>query len=238
MRNRKVGFVAASISVASLSVLGCKLEVKQDTPQATVATFIKMYEKKSFDHLDEIVDGLGERVDARQEACSAETLRFVRCTDELVRCFSGGAYKYGCTTSPECKDFKLSNCTCNGKGKQAAEHASAYTSTRAHDVFTNVGFSANSCKITSSDAVARKDLGEWGYDESLRCTDVADADELASVGVKCDTQVFQFLLRKRAGKWFWVAPDQKTRIGLAFSTSPTEAQKNKQRQDDLNKDLK
>jgi hypothetical protein len=227
--------------IGCLDALACSrpVELKRDTPQATVATYVKLYDKKDYVRLDLLIDGLGERAEARQNACLADTLKSIRCNEEFLRCYSGGRYNAGCT-SEECRGFSKTNCTCRGAGKTAAEGAPKYTKTRVHEVMTGMKLSPDTCKIESVEKTEPAAVGgNWNLAKEYNCGDLGESDQLQIVTFECaGASSMRLLLRERSRSWLIVGFDAETKLKLSLSRSPTDVTNERKQKEDLNKDMR
>jgi hypothetical protein len=211
------------------------VEVKQDTPQATIASLIKLYASpKEESRVAELIDPVVVRAHGRQGACLAEQLKSLQCDQALLKAIatrSFGAQPEGCPV-------KLTDCTCGAKGSEAAAKASAFTTTDAHAGLKAIGMNVDSCRIKSADALNAEALAHldgrfWDY----ACSDATKTDPLSSVAVECGDAgaSLTFILRQRDAKWSVVGFSTDTNVKLWEKKI---VEKARQRESDLNKDMK
>lgn len=232
-------FVKSSCSaIAAIVVLtvACTkpLEVKQDSPQAAVASMIKLYgSEKENGRVSEMIDPAAVRMHDRLNACVAEQMKSVECDRALLKSISTRSY----AAAPEGCPVKLSSCTCGEKGNAAAAKAGAFTSSPPHSALKAMKMTVGTCRIKSAEEVSQERLATLnGRFWDTACTDIPKSDPIAAVEVACGSaEPLTFLLRKKDAKWSVVGFSTETSVALWEKQVVDDAKK---REDNLNKDMK
>jgi hypothetical protein len=232
--------VVMSILLVTINSVGCNIEVKQDTPQATIATMIKLYASpKQTARVTELVDPVVSRANARGEACIAEAIQVERCYPTITHNIYGEihvATPAGCPAPP------LSQCLCGDKGLSAAGAARGFLKESFHAGLMTMHMSPDTCSIADSRSLDEHSVAELNSSFwSNACSDLSKKDPIASVTIKCTSPDLSltFILQNQTAKWKIVGFDTKDEAALMFMTdAKTQREANEQRSKDLNKDLK
>ncbi len=216
-----------------------KVELKQDTPAATVSTIVKLYAAGDDGHWGDVVEPALAHAAARDNACIAETMRSLRCVQaevENMRC-----YPRRCAPTPDGCPVDVAKCTCGATGTQAAAGATSFVGTSAYTGLKAAKLNLATCSITDSTSLTPEQLKQRSpafWDDV--CSDVAQGDEFAAVTLKCSgTDPLVFILHNKSAKWGLVAFDTDTFATLATNAAAhAAASAADQRAKDLNKDMK
>jgi hypothetical protein len=223
------------LCAAFIGDAGCNIPLKQDTPQATIATLIKLYAApKQTSRVTEIVDPVTTRATARAVACLSEAQKEERCRPNIKFDIYGGIH--GSPTPQGCPAPPLAQCICGMKGSDAANEAASFLESDIHAGLVALHMSAETCSITDAQdldaqhSVAK--LNPFFWDRA--CSDITKENPLASVTIKCGKPEMSvtFILQNQASKWMVVGFDTTDETALSFMAT------GRKRTTDLNKDLK
>jgi hypothetical protein len=262
-------FATCRIVIVSLLATSCGrcVEVKQDTPEATVASLIKLYDAKDDSQWAAVVEPTVMRMTARGLACLSEKMKDYQCTEALIASAGSGFRMH----LPDGCPVKMAGCTCSDRGNAAAATAHDFASSDTNAALKRAKLSIESCRITDSvmatthpavsgpcnpdfedcsSAAAQKggpkprtvvelpELPSHFWD--YICSDIAKEDPLASVTVTCSQgDPLVFILHKKGAKWMVAGFNDETNAGFAEFTMAHEAvTSGKKRESELNKDMK
>ena len=221
---------------AFFSVIGCgRVPVKQDTPQAAVATLIKIFEAGKPELLERIVDPVIVRSDARDIACLSESLKSLDCNGKLIDCLQ--RHTPYCPPPPEGCPVDVKACTCGLKGTDALGKAKPFTQSSYYAGLNAMHMTAARCTITSADPVDDLTPNDTLFESA--CGELTPQDELSRVSFQCADDKLQLVLRKKAGVWSIVGVPAETKQLLEVrlqSAQGTEYRKKEAQT--LNSDLK
>jgi hypothetical protein len=243
----KVTPLHISLVATLLAVPSCKkqVEIRQDTPQATVATLIKLYAAGGRTRVALVVDPAWMRMDAREDACIPALLEETRQTLADAKCMqlaASGFHDPGCHFTHV---SHVTDCTCGPNGNAAASKAADFLSSDFNASFQLEGLSPTACQIADAvdldaKAVQKLYFNFW----QTACNDVAKTDPFASVTVSCTARgrgllVLEFILHRAGPKWAVVGLAQDTRDALSERLAAVRSSAAASaRSRELNKDLK
>jgi len=234
--NRSMQVVLALV----LTGAGCnKVAIKQDTPQATVATMVKLFAAGDDKHWAEVVDPAVSRSGARIGACGSAIIKFGECTQALIARSRSSLAPRG----PDGCGAKVEDCTCGPVGNNAAAKAMGFDSTYKYDALKASKLDPTACTIAAAKTLTQDALDELnnGFWDGA-CTDMAKSDEFATVTLTCaggEQERLAFILHKRADKWMVAGfgADTDASLYAAVLARSAEGAADKRRQE-LNKDMK
>ena len=224
--------------------MGCKrpVEVKQDTPQGTITSLVKLYASKEADQrarVSELIDPALLRERAREKACSSEDMTVASCELKQMEAMRNCRSKYGCFVS--CGTYF--ECACGTKGKEGAAHPAAFAGSDLDKALGNSGLDPLTCKVTDVQQRVGTDFGKinltvFAYWHT--CDDVKDEDRLALVSMTCGAKdPWIFVLRETDTVWRLLGFDTNSDSALKMiGTFTGAADENKKKVENLNKDMK
>lgn len=214
-KRRRRAMIQLSRLLVVAGASGCKqpVEVKNDTPQATVASVVKMYEKEDFAKLGTVLHPVVVRGHARSVACTSVVLA---------------------TRS------RMSDCTCGEAGWAAASKATTLAPSGLHTGLRNRRLSTSTCTIKDAADSSAKGLTTVNREFWTRaCADLEEKGDFSVVTAECGKQRIQFLLAKQPTGWQVVGFDENTEMDLWLEGSAADTHAGaKQKESDLNKDMK
>lgn len=228
-----------------LFLVGCKkpVEVKQDSATATMASLVKLYASPEADQrarrVPEVLDPVLLHTRARSEACEKDALDVAMCeqrqNESFARCMSN---KFACGKVEECA--KYTDCACGAKGNDAVAKAAGFVGSKLDKGLTSIGFDPTKCTIADASEITGADykkINPVSFQQG--CGELKEADKMSAVTMSCGTQKMKFVLREAGGKWMLVGFDAMTEASFNVAGwASSEADKNKKKQDELNKDMK
>jgi hypothetical protein len=217
------------------------VEVKLDTPTASVATAIKFYAADDKGgRVEQVVDPLFMSLEARRTACLDEAARSIRCTTEFTRGLANGSLWFG-GGSAECEDPpSYEDCTCGEKGSAAVKKGGTFVGSSFDQGLALAHLSPETCKITASTELEKESLHNLVADlPALVCSkDVASA-KMTAVTFVCGDASMTAILRKNKPGWQIIAFADKTAQLLRVNALGASLEQSaKKRESDLNKDLR
>ena len=234
------------ISAALLVTAGCRTSIDMVTPGEATVSLIKLYERKEYARLHEIIDPAVLWREARFEACSKLIVVKNRCVDDLVQNYD--SYMHGRTTPEECRGRsakEVDGCTCGPIGSAAAKHPPDYLFTDTHRALDTLAPAAKSCTIVDEIVPSNETASKiMGYGD-VRCQDVTEGDTLAVVTTECIRQrdkskiAFKLVFRRMSGTYLFYGMDERSLhdlyvLGLADRAGDAEMVKSRE----LNKGLR
>ena len=218
---------------ACLVAIGCgRVEIKQDTPQASVATLIKVLEADKPELLAKLVDPAFMRSDARDVACLDVTLKELSCDAALFDCLQ--RHETYCKTPDGCPvKVRGKDCTCGQKGADAAAKAKPFVDSSYYAGLKAVKMTPAKCTIAT--VAEPEDLTE--SDTLIRdaCGELTLKDQLSVVSFTCQDNALQLILRKKDSAWLIVGIPQKTKQVLDATLQSARGAEYRKK---LNSDLK
>jgi len=215
---------------------GCnKVEIKKDTPTATVATIVKLFGAADDTHWAEVVDPVVARASARGEACLSEVIKDGECIKAETAYINGDHF----AKFPSYCPTVITDCTCGARGTDAAAKASNFMATGFYVALKMGKLSPESCRITNTAALTENTLQDLGPTfRQNACSDVGKDDELASVTLICvgGEEPLTFILRKKNQKWAVAGFSLKTEAALDIAAMAASVAR--QHAEDFNKDMK
>lgn len=217
------------VGFAVVSLLGCGVRVKQDTPEQAVQTLLAMYDKGDFRRVSRVVDRDFTAIQERLRACDDLVKLRIKCRAEVTlaaRDYGGVGPEDGRRTSPECVDpVKLDACACGEKGNKAAAAARPYLESREHQALLRVKFGSGNCKIESSEEAGSKSARFMSNVADALC-DVFTEERYTLVNVVCGEQTkIGLVMRNRKDAWQFLAFEPLTQNRLVGAAEPKPAQK-------------
>jgi hypothetical protein len=205
MRCRKTTEQPFALCVLLLLILaasGCNgPEIKQDTPQAAVATLVKIYEANKPELLTQVVSPAFMREQARSAACQSEMSKNLTCTAAIMRNFQTGVHN----PLPEGCPVNLKECFCKTKGLAAAEKARTFQASDEHEGLLALKLNAKDCAISGVDTPEQPETKAKAlpFDEEVYCEDFNTNDGLATVSLKCNETTLNVVVQRKSDAW-WV----------------------------------
>lgn len=197
------------VAACLVVLIGCgRVEVKQDSPQATVATLIKVLEADKPEILAQLVDPTLMRSDARSIACLDVTLKELSCDAALLDCLQRHATY--CNTPEGCPvKVKGKECTCGQKGADAAGKAKPFVESSFCAGLKAMKMTPAKCAIAT--VAEPDDLTASDPLITDTCGELTLKDQLSVVSFTCEGHALQLILRKKDNAWLIAGIPEKTR---------------------------
>lgn len=187
---------AILLACAAAAGTSCKpkpVPLKQDTPQATIATLIKVYESKELDRASKLIDPLLARVYARHHLCGHAASEIYDCITELHACLNESPAGSDCGTVSGCTEHVVDGCD----KAVSTNDLDEYEDSAFHWGLGVSGISAKSCEILKS----YKGSDAFVAYHASYLQEEPMADHFRTVFFKCADKTLAAVLRNRSGTW-------------------------------------
>lgn len=190
-------------------VLGCgkdRVKVKQDTPQAAVATLIKGYGVSDKQAIEQVIDPLFTRAFERRYRCTPELVKDAVCVAELLRDLQ--LSRVGITSSQSTAGcpVDVEGCACQDAGALPTK----FIGSPYDRGMTLAGLSPERCKIVGVLSLSRGADFDQFEDVRLMCDELAPNETMSAVNVKCASDYYAFALRRVEEKWMIFSLDMRS----------------------------
>jgi hypothetical protein len=198
--------------------IGCStsISIKQDSPEAAVATLIKVYAGKKPESASALIDRAFIHNESATDVCQAERIRDIQCQLK---------------TAGPCDSFE--QCACSGKGVAASPKR--YEDTWLHQGLVAAKLAPEACKILAANEGS---LAALAAELDGLCGLTGD-DKLSEVTFQCGAgsaqRSYRMVLRESDGKWYLIGLGTDTKLRLL--ALPGEARAAAKREK-LNEELK